>query len=140
VGHQPWQREERSCGIGWPPRAQGLEATDVDLTASISPIRRPGGVSEMRTSIVCFAIGLIPMLTSASAQVPLATYVDANGFIDVQKLTCAQLANTFQEDADMPHGTAVGTMVLQRSTSSISGRAKKLNTRSSSTARLIKTN
>jgi hypothetical protein len=94
----------------------------------------------MRTSIVCFAIGLIPMLTSASAQVPLATYVDANGFIDVQKLTCAQLANTFQEDADMPHGTAVGTMVLQRSTSSISGRAKKLNTRSSSTARLIKTN
>jgi len=55
----------------------------------------------MRTAIVCFAIGLIPMLTSASAQVPLSTYVDANGFIDVQKLTCAQLANTFQEDADM---------------------------------------
>ena len=54
----------------------------------------------MRTiSIACF--GLITMLTSASAQVPLSTYVDAEGFIDVQKLTCAQLANTYQEDADM---------------------------------------
>lgn len=36
----------------------------------------------------------------ASAQVPLTAYVDAKGFIDVQALTCAQLAGTFQEDAD----------------------------------------
>ena len=28
------------------------------------------------------------------------TYADRDGYIDVQKLTCAQLANTFQEDAD----------------------------------------
>jgi hypothetical protein len=34
------------------------------------------------------------------AQVPLSTYMDSKGFIDVQALTCAQLANTFQEDAD----------------------------------------
>lgn len=41
-------------------------------------------------------------VSSASAQspVPLSAYVDANGFIDVQTLTCAQLANTYQEDAD----------------------------------------
>ena len=32
--------------------------------------------------------------------VELSKYADANGYIDVQKLTCAQLANTFQEDAD----------------------------------------
>jgi hypothetical protein len=32
--------------------------------------------------------------------VGLSAYVDANGFIDVQKLTCAQLANTYQEDAN----------------------------------------
>ena len=32
--------------------------------------------------------------------VDLSAYVDANGFIDVQKLTCAQLANTYQEDAN----------------------------------------
>ena len=39
--------------------------------------------------------------SNVRAQVPLSAYVDANGFIDVQKLTCAQLAGTFQEDADM---------------------------------------
>jgi HdeA/HdeB family len=32
--------------------------------------------------------------------VDLSTYADANGFIDVQKLTCGQLANTYQEDAN----------------------------------------
>jgi hypothetical protein len=45
-------------------------------------------------------LALLPM-TAARAQVPLSAYTDANGFIDVQALTCAQLANTFQEDADM---------------------------------------
>jgi len=38
--------------------------------------------------------------SGAFAQTPLSAYVDSNGFIDVQKLTCAQLAGTFQEDAD----------------------------------------
>jgi hypothetical protein len=37
---------------------------------------------------------------AAHAQVDLTTYADANGNLDVQALTCAQLANTFQEDAD----------------------------------------
>src|SRR5579863_5656020 len=32
--------------------------------------------------------------------VPLSSYADANGFIDVQALTCGQLANTYQEDAN----------------------------------------
>jgi hypothetical protein len=32
--------------------------------------------------------------------VPLSAYADANGFIDVQALTCAQLANTYQGDAN----------------------------------------
>jgi HdeA/HdeB family len=32
--------------------------------------------------------------------VDLSTYVDKNGFLDVQTLTCGQLANTYQEDAD----------------------------------------
>jgi hypothetical protein len=36
----------------------------------------------------------------AVAQVELETYADADGYLDVQKLTCAELANTFQEDAD----------------------------------------
>jgi hypothetical protein len=46
-------------------------------------------------------VGIVMLGTSvAQAQVQLDSYADANGNIDVQKLTCAQLANTFQEDAD----------------------------------------
>jgi HdeA/HdeB family len=36
----------------------------------------------------------------ATAQTELSKYADDKGYIDVQKLTCAQLAGTFQEDAD----------------------------------------
>lgn len=37
----------------------------------------------------------------AGAPIPLSAYVDANGFLDVQALTCAQLADTYQQDADL---------------------------------------
>ena len=56
----------------------------------------------MRSILVVAALGV--MLASSAAQsdpVDLSAYADANGFIDVQALTCAQLANTYQEDADM---------------------------------------
>ena len=50
------------------------------------------------------AIGLVAagaLVGSAShAQVELKTYEDAKGYINVRALTCAQLANTFQEDAN----------------------------------------
>ena len=47
------------------------------------------------------AAGIFMLASSvAQAQVELKTYEDANGKIDIQTLTCAQLANTFQEDAD----------------------------------------
>src|SRR3954466_11744185 len=38
--------------------------------------------------------------TAAKAQVDLSAYADAEGVLDVQALTCAQLANTWQGDAD----------------------------------------
>jgi hypothetical protein len=41
------------------------------------------------------------LIGNASAQVELKTYADKDGFLDVQALTCAQLAGTFQEDADL---------------------------------------
>ena len=44
--------------------------------------------------------GIIALAGPAHAQVELKTYADGDGYIDVQALTCAQLANTFQEDAD----------------------------------------
>jgi hypothetical protein len=54
----------------------------------------------MRTTMIVAAMGLAIAGSGVQAQVPLSAYVDANGFLDVQKLTCAQLAGTFQEDAD----------------------------------------
>ena len=42
----------------------------------------------------------ITYTTPSHAQVELKTYANADGYIDVQALTCAQLANTYQEDAD----------------------------------------
>lgn len=54
----------------------------------------------MRKLLLLLTSALALASFQASAQVPLSAYVDANGFIDVQKLTCAQLAGTFQEDAD----------------------------------------
>lgn len=54
----------------------------------------------MRSRLLLSVTLLVATMASAEAQVPLSSYVDANGFIDVQKLTCAQLAGTFQEDAD----------------------------------------
>jgi HdeA/HdeB family len=53
----------------------------------------------MRFILSVCAIALLT-IGAAHAQVDLTTYADAKGNLDVQKLTCAQLANTFQEDAD----------------------------------------
>lgn len=48
------------------------------------------------------AVSCLAMTTSVvRAQTDLTAYADANGVLDVQKLTCAQLANTWQQDADM---------------------------------------
>lgn len=48
------------------------------------------------------AIGLVSLLATAGAyaQTPLSAYADSKGYIHVQELTCAQLAGTYQEDAD----------------------------------------
>ena len=55
----------------------------------------------MRKAMIVAAMGLVIAGSNVQAQTPLSAYVDGNGFIDVQKLMCAQLAGTFQEDADM---------------------------------------
>jgi hypothetical protein len=51
-----------------------------------------------KSLILC--CGILALAGPAYAQVELKTYADSDGYLDVQKLTCAQLANTFQEDAD----------------------------------------
>jgi hypothetical protein len=46
------------------------------------------------------AVTLALVSVSAQAQTPLTAYADPKGYIHVQELTCAQLAGTYQEDAD----------------------------------------
>ena len=55
----------------------------------------------MRKILILAATGLAISVSNVRAQVDLSAYADAQGFIDVQALTCAQLANTWQQDADM---------------------------------------
>src|SRR5262245_52465367 len=54
----------------------------------------------MSRHLVIISSALILGICSAAAQTELSKYADAKGYIDVQKLTCAQLLNTYQEDAD----------------------------------------
>lgn len=52
-------------------------------------------------SIIAAVAVTVAASAPSFAQVPLSSYADKNGYVDVQKLTCAQLANTWQEDADL---------------------------------------
>lgn len=55
----------------------------------------------MRSLMFASAAIMTCLVSGAHAQVELKTYTDADGFLNVQALTCAQLAGTFQEDADL---------------------------------------
>lgn len=54
----------------------------------------------MRRIAVLATSLLIATFQPTHAQTDLSAYADANGYLDVQKLTCAQLAGTWQGDAD----------------------------------------
>ncbi len=55
----------------------------------------------MRMAAYAGLVGALGLVGAARADpVDLSAYVDANGFIDVTALSCAQLANTYQEDAN----------------------------------------
>ena len=54
----------------------------------------------MYRPLILAAMLVTTTIQDSRAQVDLSTYADANGFLNVQKLTCAQLAGTWQGDAD----------------------------------------
>jgi hypothetical protein len=69
------------------------------ITSSTGKRVRLLGRTDLR--IVAVAAAMLAASTSAShAQVDLTTYTDAKGYLNVRGLTCAQLANTYQEDAN----------------------------------------
>src|SRR5215831_2961627 len=57
------------------------------------------GRLSMKSFLATAALAIV-VATPCQAQVELKTYANPDGYIDVQALTCAQLANTYQEDAD----------------------------------------
>lgn len=59
-------------------------------------------MTALKKTCVAFVAAMSALaIPLVQAQTPLSAYTDANGFIDVQAMTCAQLAGTYQEDADM---------------------------------------
>ncbi|MGL9623933.1 HdeA/HdeB family chaperone [Bradyrhizobium sp. U531] len=54
----------------------------------------------MRRAVILAASLFFTAFQPSGAQTDLSAYADANGYLDVQKLTCAQLAGTWQGDAD----------------------------------------
>ncbi len=66
---------------------------------------RHGGALSRALGRAGFRVALVAAAVAASAsasraQVELKTYMDEKGYLNVRALTCAQLANTYQEDAD----------------------------------------
>jgi HdeA/HdeB family len=57
------------------------------------------GRFDIRAGLLAVAM-LTASASASQAQVELKTYVDEKGYLNVRALTCAQLANTFQEDAN----------------------------------------
>jgi hypothetical protein len=69
------------------------------MVASTTRLAGMLGRIELRVALIA-ATGLAASVSASQAQVELKTYMDDKGYLNVKALTCAQLANTFQEDAD----------------------------------------
>ena len=67
----------------------------------LNPASNGDREQRMRQVLLATAAITACLMSGASAQTPLKDYADPEGYIDVQALTCAELAGTFQQDADM---------------------------------------
>ena len=63
----------------------------------------PQKEEDVRKILMAVTLGAATLMASSSAkaQVDLSAYADPEGFLDVQTLTCAQLAGTWQGQADL---------------------------------------
>jgi hypothetical protein len=91
----PWGRADPGGNrVAEMHREPGGRLTEPPLQ---TPIRSP----RMHRLLVFVSTAFVAISMSANAQTPLTAYADKDGWLDVQALTCAELAGTFQEDADM---------------------------------------
>src|SRR5271154_2478286 len=77
-------------------RSSGLRSSLRRFRAHI----KETGANMKRLALVAAAAAVAAVGAAKADPVDLSAYADANGFIDVQALTCGQLANTYQEDAN----------------------------------------
>jgi hypothetical protein len=71
----------------------------VSISKSLKACRPALSRNRALTALLSAAT-LVASIYAATAQTELKAYEDDKGYISVRKLTCAQLAGTFQEDAD----------------------------------------
>jgi hypothetical protein len=88
-------------------KSRGCESAPFDFDEREAPTIRCENFSQegktMRKILMTVAMvgGMMTAGSGARAQVDLSTYADPEGFLDVQTLTCAQLAGTWQDQADL---------------------------------------
>jgi hypothetical protein len=77
----------------------------IEITRRTDTKRESSSQKEenMRKGLMAVTLGAATLMagSSAKAQVDLSAYADPEGFLDVQTLTCAQLAGTWQGQADL---------------------------------------
>ena len=82
-----------------------MHTSNITCAHRLTPLRR----ADWRVALIAAAT-LVASASASQAQVDLETYADAKGYINVKALTCAQLANTYQDDANfLGSGTAAGS-------------------------------
>jgi hypothetical protein len=67
--------------------------------ARVHPQKRDEMRKVLISATMAFALTMVG--SSVKAQVNLSEYADPEGFLDIQALTCAQLAGTWQDQADL---------------------------------------
>ncbi len=72
-----------------------MHTLNIACAKFFAPFRR----AAWRAALIAGAT-LAASASTSQAQVGLATYADDKGYINVKALTCAQLANTTQDDAN----------------------------------------
>jgi hypothetical protein len=73
-------------------RVTQMWAPDIDE----SGVKSKKGEQPMRQLLLATAAITACLMSGANAQTPLKDYADPEGYIDVQALTCAQLAGTLR--------------------------------------------
>jgi hypothetical protein len=74
---------------------------EISTPAAMVQSQKRGDVRRNLMTAIAGAAMMTMASSGADAQVNLSEYADPEGFLDIQALTCAQLAGTWQDQADL---------------------------------------